>query len=435
MKHWLLVKKEIRSILRARPLWLLLLVITLLTGYGFIQAVRLYSEASRTALESPGMTVGMSPLDGVLVPVFGAYYLVLTLLSPFLAIRSLGAEKQSGSVKLLLQLPLTRAAVFAGKITALLGVWFLLLSPGLAGLLVWRHVGGHLYWPETINLLAGYTLYAWALIGISLFSASVSSSVSTAAIIAVGFAAGSWVLDFASGMEGSLLNSLSFLSLTPALKSFERGLFIAERAAQLFLTGLVFTGLAAIWIKPERFVKKIRAALLLLAAAAAIGLLFHRAHFSADVSEDRRNSFSPADEAALRGIRESVKITLHLSPEDSRLMDMERNILGKLRRSLPRLEIVYAGDKARVLKPSGGDDYGVIEYEVAGRKDQSTSNSDEEILPIIFGLAGKTVRAVPSPEYAGYPLVADVENWKFLFYVFFPLAFGLAAWWFRYHRI
>lgn len=435
MKLWLLIKKEIRSILRSRSLWILLFFISLLIGYGFLQAVRLYSEASRTALESPGMSVGLSPLDGVLVPTFGAYYLVLTLLFPFLAIRVLGVEKQSGSIKLLLQLPFSRAGMFAGKIMTLLGIWFILLLPGLAGLLIWGHIGGRLYWPETVNLLAGYTLYTWAMIGISLFSASVSNSVSTAAIIAISLAAGSWVLDFASGMEGSLLKSLSFLSLTPALKSFERGLFVAERAAQLFLVGSVFIGSALTWIKPERLIRKISVAIMLTGTATSLGYLVHLAHFSADVSEDRRNSFSQGEETALKSVREPVKITIHLSSEDSRLMDMERNILGKLRRAVPSLEIIYAGDRTRILKRSGGDDYGIIEYEVAGRKDQSTSNSDEEILSIIFNLAGKTVQPGPAQEYAGYPLVADVEKWRILFYGLFPLVFGLAAWRFNRRRI
>ena len=41
-------------------------------GFGFIQAVALYSEASRSAASFPELARGLSPFDGVLVPTFGA---------------------------------------------------------------------------------------------------------------------------------------------------------------------------------------------------------------------------------------------------------------------------------------------------------------------------------------------------------------------------
>jgi ABC-2 type transport system permease protein len=62
--------------------------------------VRLFGEASRTALQFPEMARGMTPLDGILVPTLGAFYLGTTLLFPFVAIRALGQDKESGALKL-----------------------------------------------------------------------------------------------------------------------------------------------------------------------------------------------------------------------------------------------------------------------------------------------------------------------------------------------
>ncbi len=59
------------------------IIVSLLVGYSFFQAVDLFSQASRTALSYPEMASGMNPLEGIFMPTFGAYYLSQTLLQPF----------------------------------------------------------------------------------------------------------------------------------------------------------------------------------------------------------------------------------------------------------------------------------------------------------------------------------------------------------------
>ena len=97
---------ELRRLLAGRAFWALLLILAPLAGYGYIEAVRLFGEASRTALQFPEMARGMTPLDGILVPTLGAFYLGTTLLFPFVAIRALGQDRESGAAKLALQWPL-----------------------------------------------------------------------------------------------------------------------------------------------------------------------------------------------------------------------------------------------------------------------------------------------------------------------------------------
>ena len=60
-----------------------------------------------------------------------------------------------------------------------------------------------------------------------------------------------------------------------------------------------------------------------------------------DVSEDRRNSFNPADERALRQMTKELKISVNLASNDSRLTDLDRNVLSKLPRAMPRVTITY----------------------------------------------------------------------------------------------
>lgn len=152
----LILFQEIRSLLVAPALWVMLIIVSLLVGYSFIQAVDLFSQASRTALSFPDMASGMSPLEGIFVPTFGAYYLTQTLLMPFVAIRLIGLDKQNGTLKLLLQLPLSPLTLCGLKITAMGLVWLTSLIPAFSTILLWQYWGGHLSAPEITTLLSGH---------------------------------------------------------------------------------------------------------------------------------------------------------------------------------------------------------------------------------------------------------------------------------------
>lgn len=395
-------------------------VLSVMTGIGFTQAVRLYAEASRTALSFPEMARAMTPLDGILVPTFGATYLVLILLFPALAVRSVAGEKEGGSLKLLLQLPLSTASIVFVKAAALsLGV-LAALAPGLCAILAWGMLGGHVYLPETLNLVLGHCLHAFAIAGLSFLAAALTESVSAAVMAALACTLGSWVLDFTAASEGAL-RGLSCLSMTAALKPFERGIFSLEAVLQFLAVGGGGLALTAILLSRRPARRKALSAALAFLTAAGLCAVGRPLHVSRDLSEDRRNSFNPTVERALRRMDHPLTVTVHLSAEDSRLADLERNILDKLRRVLPRLSVVYAG--------ASRDDYGLIVYEYAGERGQSRSNSEEEILPILFALAGTKVAAEPVPDYPGHPLAADAGAWGALFYLLLPLgAFFMAKW-------
>jgi hypothetical protein len=77
-----LLAKELAEILSGRALWTMLLLICPLIGFSFVEAVSLFSEASAAALQSPAAAATLSPLDGILVPTFGSFYVAVTLLFP-----------------------------------------------------------------------------------------------------------------------------------------------------------------------------------------------------------------------------------------------------------------------------------------------------------------------------------------------------------------
>src|SRR5258705_9063475 len=134
-----------RELVTGNSLWVLLLLLSPLVGYSFIQAVALYAEASRPALSIPELAHQFSAFDGILVPTLGGFYLAITLLFPFVAIRLIAAEKASGGLRLLVQLPYRLIDFVSAKFAALVAAWLTPLIPVLAAPVWWGLIVGPLF--------------------------------------------------------------------------------------------------------------------------------------------------------------------------------------------------------------------------------------------------------------------------------------------------
>jgi ABC-type transport system involved in multi-copper enzyme maturation permease subunit len=428
-----LLIKELWEVLSGRALWTMLLILCPLVGYSFFQATSLYGEASAAARDQPLLASGLSPLDGVLVPTFGAVYLAVTLLFPFVAIRTLGREKETGALRLLVQLPYRVPTLIGAKMAAIAVALLIALVPALSAIALWAFLGGHLHAPETLNLILGQMLYGLLVGAIALFAAAISESAATAAIVALTFTIGSWVLDFALAGQSGWLRALSLLSLTQALRSFEQGLLSLGLVVGIAAAIGGFAALAAVWLHPGRpwRSKLVGAAICVavmtaaLAAAAQIGR-------SVDLSEDRRNSFPMADQRALATLREPLIVTVHLAPEDPRYVDLRRNVLAKLERVVPDVTIRLVTAGQSVVGSTNDESYGEIEYSYGGRAAKTRSTSHREALPLLYGLAGMPIPApVPGEDYPGFPLVSDGALALPWFLVALPLLIIAGWWWSR----
>src|SRR3981189_1403243 len=168
----------------------MLLLLCPLVGHSVFQAVSLYTEASTAALQSPLLASSLSPLDGILVPTLGSFYVAVTLLFPFFAIRVLGQEKESGALRLLVQLPYRSSTLIAAKLAAVLAAWVLSSIPSLSPLVMWGRQGGHLSAPETLNLLFGHLLYGLLVGAIALFALPFSWKIVRASQVTLAFTIG-----------------------------------------------------------------------------------------------------------------------------------------------------------------------------------------------------------------------------------------------------
>jgi hypothetical protein len=118
-----------------------------------------------------------------------------------------------------------------------------------------------------------------------------------------------------------------------------------------------------------------------------------------------------------------------MAPEDPRYVDLQRNVLAKLERVLPKLSIRLAGGRHSLASNAGEDRYGEVEYSYGDRSDVSRSTSPREILPLLYVLAEvKPPAPAPAGDYPGYPLVARGEAALLWFFGGLPLLIAL-AWW------
>src|SRR5262249_25949883 len=89
-------------------------------------------------------------------------------------IRVLSQEKESGALRLLVQLPYRSSTLVVAKLVAVLAAWGLASLPALSALGIWGILGGHVSLPATVNLLAGHLCSRLLVGAIALFAASLS---------------------------------------------------------------------------------------------------------------------------------------------------------------------------------------------------------------------------------------------------------------------
>jgi ABC-2 type transport system permease protein len=418
---WLL-RKEWRELLVSKAWWVLLLAMGPLVGVSFISAVRTYAEVSGLNGTSAGVGEALAPLIGVWAPTFSACELAAVFLLPFVAIRLVSGDRQSGALKLELQQGLSTFARIAAKTLVLLAGWVLAMLPPVSAIFLWKSYGGSAYAPELVTLMFGHVLNAGLTIALAAAMASLTENASTAAILTLSFTVGTWIVNFFGAIQGGFWERVS--SFTPAaiVADFQHGLVRLDTtliALVLILAGL---GFAAIWMHVGAPVRRrvLQSIALCLAAAAAIFICTF-ARPSWDTSESRGNSFPEADEEALRQIHSPLHIEVHLAPEDPRRVDLDHRALSKLRRIMPNLEVKYISSTSIGLFEQTRAGYGEIWYSLDGRKLMSRVTTAEGVLETIYAVAG-----IPQPAenddavFRGHPLAVPPNGAGLLFYAVWP---------------
>jgi len=418
---WWLVRKEWRELTSSRSWWVFLLLMGPLVGVSFISAVRTYAEASGLGGTAAGVGEAFSPLIGVWAPTFSACEVAAAFLLPFVAIRLVAGDRQSGALKLELQHPMSSVARIGAKAIVLFAGWFIALSAPAIAMILWRSYGGSFYAPEMLALVTGHLLNAGLTIALAAAAASLTEHPSTAAIVTLSVTVGTWILTFIAAVNGGIWESAATFTPTALVAQFQHGLVRLDSvliASVLIVSGLL---LAAIWMRLGIAVRRRAAESVVVAVVAALTIcLFALARPSWDLSENRMNSFSRSDEAALRQIHSPLFIDVHLAPEDPRRADLERRVVAKLRRVVPDLRVRYQSATSIGLFEQSDPHYGEVRFAIDGRDAVTRAITPEAALETIYSLSGVAPPVESDIEFRGHPLAVPPRGAAVVFYLIWP---------------
>jgi hypothetical protein len=430
--RWLL-RKEWRELMASRSWWVMLALIGPLTGMAFISAVRTYGELSGVDGTAAGVGEAFSPLVGIWGPTFSACELAAAFLLPFVAIRLVSNDRQSGALKLELQHPMPPMLRMSAKALVLLAAWLLASIPAALAILLWKIYGGTLYWPEMAAVFTGHLLNAGLTVALACAAASLTEHPSTAAILTLSVTVGTWIVNFVAAIHGGLWDRAASYTPTAMVARFQHGLVGLDTvlvAGTLIAAGCA---LGAIWMQlgapvRQRLVESVATT----AAAAAIVTASTQVTKSWDLSEARANSFSRPNEALLAHLGGPLEIEVHLAQEDPRRVDLESRGLAKLRRVRPDVRVTYEATTSSGLFEQTSPHYGEVRYSVGGNSVVTRAVTPESVLENIYEAAG-----VPPPAdgeadtFRGHPLAVRPRGAAALFYGMWPAAVTAAAWLWR----
>ena len=423
---WLL-EKEARELVASRSWWVMLVTIGPLVGVSFISAVRTYAEASGLNGTAAGVGEAFSPLVGVWAPTFSACELAAAFLLPFVAIRLVSGDRQSGALKLELQHPMPAIARVSAKALVLLAAWMVAFAAPLVAIVLWRTYGGAVYPPELAAILLGHILNAGLTVALAAATASVSEHPSTAAILTLTVTVGTWVLAFVAAVQGGVWDRAAGYTPTAMVAEFQHGLVPLD--AVLVSLTLIAAGLliAAIWMRLGVSVRRRASESVLVAAVStALVVLWTLVTPSWDLSENRMNSFPEGDEQTLRHIAGPLRIEAHFAPEDPRRADLEHRALSKLRRVMPGVQVQYVSATSIGLFEQTAPHYGEIWYDLHGKRTMSRTTTAEGVLETIYELAGVAAPVETDEPFRGHPLATPPKGAAPVFYLVWP-ALVLAA--------
>src|SRR6185295_10046763 len=179
-----------------------------------------------------------SPLIGVWAPTFSACEVAAVFLLPFVAIRLVAGDRQSGALKIEMQHPMSTFLRTIAKALVLFAGWMVASLATLAAVLLWKSYGGSIYAPELATVVFGHLLNAGLTIAIAAAAAAVTEHPSTAAIVTLSITVGTWIVNFIAAVQGGFWERLAGYVPTAMVAEFQHGLLRADMVliAAVFMT-------------------------------------------------------------------------------------------------------------------------------------------------------------------------------------------------------
>ena len=237
-----IARRDLRRLFATPLAWCALGSVQLVLGLFFFIVFLWGFDARQPMLVAARSGFGLTAL--VAAPLLKSAALILLLLTPLLAMRSLAEERRAGTLALTLSSPVSVTGIVVGKYLALLA--FLALQCALIALMpLSLALGGTLDAGLLASALLGLFASAAAFAAVGLWASSLTRQPATAAVSALAALLALWFVDEGGAPDGGpVASALGWLSLTRHLDALMRGVFASDDVAYfvlLVVTCLVFT--------------------------------------------------------------------------------------------------------------------------------------------------------------------------------------------------
>ncbi len=213
MKVWPIFKKEMRLYATSPIAYVVFFIFLVVMGWFFSQILNYFAQASVRSAMNPSMGRDLNVTESVMRPLFGNISVILVLaLMPFLTMRLLAEERQTGTIELLLTYPVRDWEVLLGKYLAVFGLYAVLLVLTLLYPLMLAYFA-RLEWVTVLSGYLGLLLMGSSFLALGLFASSLTVSQIVAAAWTFGILLLLWVIgwgaDTLGGTWGKVLQHLS----------------------------------------------------------------------------------------------------------------------------------------------------------------------------------------------------------------------------------
>jgi ABC-2 type transport system permease protein len=231
-----IARRELGALFQTPLAWMLLAAAQLLLAWVFLEVLDQYQGVGAPELEI-GLTAALAER------LYGAALLLLLLIAPLLAARSLGQDQQLGTVQLLGSAPVRIVTILVGKLIALVApLWLLAALPLL--LVAWL-IGAS---PLDIGLFLGATLglclSALLFTSVGLFTASLVQQPTLAAILSYALLIMLSLIHDADQLASLQLSLLDWLSWSQHLVWLFNGVARLSDLGYFALMSVLFLALA-----------------------------------------------------------------------------------------------------------------------------------------------------------------------------------------------
>ena len=233
-------RNELRRIFLTPLAWVLLAAVLGVLGYFFLLSLgaflTLMPKIAGMA-DAPGVT------DLVVLPLLRATASLLLIVAPLLGMRAIAADRQSGSLTLLLAAGVGDARIVIGKFLGLLAfaVVFIVLAAAMA---LSPDISTSLDLGRIAAAVLGLILFAAALIAIAVGCSSMTQSAPLAASVALVVNLLLWMLDAGARYEGVSSTFINYLALPTHLEPFLHGIVSSIDVMYFLLIVVVALALA-----------------------------------------------------------------------------------------------------------------------------------------------------------------------------------------------